>query len=66
MERFFDQPREKLTHHFTIFAGPEECARLLKSYAGAGLTTIIARIASEDVPGQARMLLNEIKPRLGF
>lgn len=66
MERFFDQPREKLAHHFTIFAGPEECARLLKSYAGAGLTTIIARIASDDVPGQARMLLNEIKPRLGF
>ena len=66
MERFFDQPREKLAHHFTIFAAPEECARLLKGYAGAGLTTIIARIASDDVPGQARMLLNEIKPRLGF
>jgi hypothetical protein len=30
----------------------------------AGLTTIIARIASDDVRGQARLLLNEIKPQL--
>jgi alkanesulfonate monooxygenase SsuD/methylene tetrahydromethanopterin reductase-like flavin-dependent oxidoreductase (luciferase family) len=64
MQRFFEQPKEKLSYHFTIFATPEECVRLLKGYAEAGLTTIIARIASDDVTGQARLLLNEIKPRL--
>jgi alkanesulfonate monooxygenase SsuD/methylene tetrahydromethanopterin reductase-like flavin-dependent oxidoreductase (luciferase family) len=64
MERFFEQSRAKLGHHFTIFATPDECARLLKGYAEAGLTTIIARIASDDVCAQARLLLNEIKARL--
>jgi alkanesulfonate monooxygenase SsuD/methylene tetrahydromethanopterin reductase-like flavin-dependent oxidoreductase (luciferase family) len=64
MERFFEQPKEKLGHHFAIFGTPEECLRLLKSYVTAGLTTIIARIASDDVRGQARLLLNEIKPQL--
>jgi alkanesulfonate monooxygenase SsuD/methylene tetrahydromethanopterin reductase-like flavin-dependent oxidoreductase (luciferase family) len=64
MERFFEQPKEKLSHFFTIFGTPEECARLLKGYAAAGLTAIIARIASDDTPSQARLLLNEIKPQL--
>jgi alkanesulfonate monooxygenase SsuD/methylene tetrahydromethanopterin reductase-like flavin-dependent oxidoreductase (luciferase family) len=64
MEKFFGQPREKLAHFFTVFATPKECVRLLKSYAAAGLTTIIARIASDDPREQSRMLLNEIKPRL--
>jgi len=64
MERFFEQPREKISYHFTIFCTPEECVRLLKGYAEAGLTTIIARIASDDARGQARRLLNEIKPQL--
>ena len=64
MERFFEQPKEGLTHHFTIFCTPDECVRLLKGYVDAGLTTIIARIASEDVSGQASLLLNEIKPQL--
>ena len=45
MERFFEQPREKLSYHFTIFDTPTECVRLLKGYAVAGLTTIMARIA---------------------
>jgi hypothetical protein len=36
----------------------------LKGYADAGLTAIIARIASDDMPAQARLLLNEIKPQL--
>ena len=66
MEKFFGVPRTKLGHFFTIFATPEECVGLLKGYIDAGLTTIIARIASDDVPGQARMLLNEIKPQLDF
>ena len=64
MERFFEQPREKLTHHFTIFGTVDECARLLKGYQAAGLTAVIARVASDDVREQSRMLLNDIKPRL--
>lgn len=64
MEHFFGEPRSKLGHHFTIFGTPDECATLLKSYADAGLTTIIARIASDDVRGQAHTLFDEIRPRL--
>ena len=64
MESFFDQRKEKLSHHFTIFATPDECVNLLNGYVNAGLTTIIARIASDDVCGQAGLLLNEIKPQL--
>jgi len=64
MENFFGEPRTKLGHHFTIFGTPTECADLLKGYANAGLTTIIARIASDDVRGQARMLLNEVRGKL--
>ena len=37
---------------------------LLKGYAAAGLTAIIARIASDDVGAQSHILLNEIKPQL--
>lgn len=64
MERFFEQPRAKLTYHFTNFCTPEECVALLKSYAAAGITDIVARIASEDVHRQARMLLHEVKSQL--
>ena len=64
MENFFGEPKAKLGHHFTIFGTPGDCLRLLKGYADAGLTTIIARVASDDVRGQARMLLNEIRPAL--
>jgi alkanesulfonate monooxygenase SsuD/methylene tetrahydromethanopterin reductase-like flavin-dependent oxidoreductase (luciferase family) len=64
MERFFEQPKEKLGHFFAIFGTPEECARLLKAYAAAGLTAVIARIASDAMASQARLLLNEIKPQL--
>ncbi|HEY3166110.1 MAG TPA: LLM class flavin-dependent oxidoreductase, partial [Candidatus Binatia bacterium] len=64
MEHFFEQPKEKISYHFTIFGTPAECVRLLKGYAEAGLTTIIARIASDDARGQALRLLNEIKPQL--
>ena len=65
MEHFFEQPKEKLGHHFTIFGTPQECVDLLKGYAEAGLTAIIARLASDDVQAQARLLLNEVKPQLG-
>jgi alkanesulfonate monooxygenase SsuD/methylene tetrahydromethanopterin reductase-like flavin-dependent oxidoreductase (luciferase family) len=64
MEKFFQQPKEKISYHFTIFGTPEECVRLLKGYVEAGLTTIIARIASDDVRGQAQSLLKELKPKL--
>lgn len=64
MERFFGQPKERLGHFFAIFGTPEECSSLLKGYVEAGLTAIIARIASDDVRGQESLLLNEIKPRL--
>ena len=64
MEQFFQQPREKLGHFFTIFSTPAECVRLLRSYAAVSLTTIIARIASDDVRDQAQLLLDEIKPQL--
>jgi alkanesulfonate monooxygenase SsuD/methylene tetrahydromethanopterin reductase-like flavin-dependent oxidoreductase (luciferase family) len=64
MEQFFQQPRDKISYHFTIFGTPEDCVRLLKGYVDAGLTTIIARIASDDLRGQARLLVNEIKPQL--
>lgn len=64
MEKFFGQPRERLAHFFTVFGTAEECVRVLRDYAAAGLTTIIARIASDDPREQSRILLNEIKPRL--
>ena len=64
MENFFQQPREKISYHFTIFGTPQECADVLKNYLAVGLTTIIARIASDDLRGQARLLLSELKPRL--
>jgi alkanesulfonate monooxygenase SsuD/methylene tetrahydromethanopterin reductase-like flavin-dependent oxidoreductase (luciferase family) len=64
MERFFEQPREKLGYHCTIFGTPAECVRLLNGYVDTGLTTVIARIASEDVRSQASFLLNELKPQL--
>jgi len=65
MVNFFQQPKEKISYHFTIFGTPEECVSLLKGYAKAGLTTIIARIASDDMTAQARLLSNDIKPQLG-
>jgi alkanesulfonate monooxygenase SsuD/methylene tetrahydromethanopterin reductase-like flavin-dependent oxidoreductase (luciferase family) len=64
MEEFFQQPKEKISYHFTIFGTPKECAATLEGYRQAGLTTIIARIASDDVRGQADLLLHELKPRL--
>ena len=64
MEKFFEQPRPRLEHHFTIFGTPNDCIELLRKYAGAGLTHVIARIASDSVPEQAHVLLNEVKPQL--
>jgi len=36
----------------------------LKDYVGAGLTAIIARVASDDIRGHAHRLLEEIRPAL--
>ena len=65
MEDFFRQPRAKL-HHFTIFGTPEECALILKGYVDAGLTAVVARLASPDLKGQMQLFLEELKPRLLF
>ncbi len=63
MENFFRQPRARL-RHFTIFGTPEECAQILRGYVDAGLTAIVARLASPDLRGQMQLFLNELKPRL--
>lgn len=64
MENFFAEPRAKLGHHFTIFTTPEDCAALLRGYAAAGLTDIVARIAADDARGQAELLLGPVKAKL--
>jgi alkanesulfonate monooxygenase SsuD/methylene tetrahydromethanopterin reductase-like flavin-dependent oxidoreductase (luciferase family) len=64
MEDFFRQPRARLGQHLAIFGTPAECAQTVRSYMKAGLTAIIARLASEDQKTQMRLLLNELKPRL--
>jgi hypothetical protein len=65
MERFFEQP-EKRSVTTSPYLYAEKINGFAEGYAEAGLTTIIARIASDDTRGQARRLLNEIKPQLGF
>ena len=64
MESFFRQPRSRLGHHFTIFGTPDECAQILQGYVNAGLTAIVARLASADLREQMRLLIEEVRPRL--
>jgi alkanesulfonate monooxygenase SsuD/methylene tetrahydromethanopterin reductase-like flavin-dependent oxidoreductase (luciferase family) len=64
MEDFFGQPRAKLGHHLAIFGTPDQCAQILRGYMNAGLTAVIARLASEDQKTQMRLFLNELTPRL--
>ena len=66
MEQFFRQPRAKLSQHLAIFGTPEECALTMRGYMDAGLTAVIARLASEDQSTQMKLLLNEFKPRLAL
>ena len=66
MEDFFREPREKLGHHFTVFGTPEECAQTLESYIDAGLTTVVARLASPDLKGQMQRFVKELRPRLSL
>jgi alkanesulfonate monooxygenase SsuD/methylene tetrahydromethanopterin reductase-like flavin-dependent oxidoreductase (luciferase family) len=64
MEEFFRQPRAKLGQHLAIFGTPDECAQTFRGYVKAGLTAVIARLASEDQRTQINALLNDLKPRL--
>lgn len=63
MDDFFRAPRSAMTH-FTIFGTPKECAEVLKGYIEAGTCMIVARLASEDIETQMRMLLEELQPLL--
>jgi alkanesulfonate monooxygenase SsuD/methylene tetrahydromethanopterin reductase-like flavin-dependent oxidoreductase (luciferase family) len=64
MVDFFREPKAKLEFFFTIFGTPDDCVRLLQSYIDAGLTSVVARLASSDVESQIRLLIEEVKPRL--
>ena len=63
-EKYFRQPRAKLSHLTPFFGTPDECARELQPYVDAGLTTIVARVITHDPLKQMRLLLEEVKPRL--
>jgi alkanesulfonate monooxygenase SsuD/methylene tetrahydromethanopterin reductase-like flavin-dependent oxidoreductase (luciferase family) len=66
MVSFFRRPREDLEGTFTpIFGTPKECARELSAYAKAGMTGLIARIASDDLAGQTETLLTNVRPAVG-
>ncbi len=65
MESFFRRPRANLAGSFTpIFGTAAECAAELRRYAEAGMTGVIARIASDDVAGQTASLFGAVKPAL--
>jgi alkanesulfonate monooxygenase SsuD/methylene tetrahydromethanopterin reductase-like flavin-dependent oxidoreductase (luciferase family) len=64
MENFFRQPISKLSHHFTVFGSPKECAQILQGYVDGGLRVIVARLASSDQAGQMRLFIEELKPQL--
>jgi len=66
MEKFFGVPQSQSAYHVGIFGTPEECARTIQTYVDAGMTTVIARIASSDPKRQMRLLLNEVRPRLSL
>jgi alkanesulfonate monooxygenase SsuD/methylene tetrahydromethanopterin reductase-like flavin-dependent oxidoreductase (luciferase family) len=61
---FFRQPKANLDHLFTIFGTPDDCVQLLQRYVDAGLTLIVARLASPDVERQMQLLIGEVKPQL--
>jgi alkanesulfonate monooxygenase SsuD/methylene tetrahydromethanopterin reductase-like flavin-dependent oxidoreductase (luciferase family) len=65
MEGFFRRSRQDLQGTFTpIFGTEAECAAMLKRYVNAGMTGIIARIASDDDEGQSDLLVKALKPAL--
>src|SRR5262249_56224711 len=63
-ERYFRQPRAKLSHLSAFFGTPEQCAHKLHAYIGAGLTSIVARLIAPDTEAQMRSLMNDLRPRL--
>jgi alkanesulfonate monooxygenase SsuD/methylene tetrahydromethanopterin reductase-like flavin-dependent oxidoreductase (luciferase family) len=63
-ERFFRQPRAKLSHLSAFFGTPEQCAQKLHAYIGAGLTSIVARLIAPDAKAQMRLFMNDLRPRL--
>ena len=63
MEVFFRRPRAQLEGTYTpIFGTAAECAAILGRYIVAGMTGVIARIASDDVQAQSDLLLRAVKP----
>ena len=65
MEEFFRRSRADLQGTFTpVFGTADECVALLRRYVAAGMTGVIARIASEDVDRQAELLVKALKPAL--
>ena len=65
MESFFRRSRQDLQGTFTpIFGTETECAALLRRYADAGMTGLIARIASDDDENQSDLLVKALKPAL--
>jgi alkanesulfonate monooxygenase SsuD/methylene tetrahydromethanopterin reductase-like flavin-dependent oxidoreductase (luciferase family) len=63
-ERYFRQPRAKLSHLSAFFGTPEQCAQKLHAYIGAGLTSIVARLIAPDAKAQMRLFMNDLRPRL--
>ena len=63
-EKYFRQPRAKLSHLAPFFGTAEECAQKLQPYVDAGLTTIVARVITQDPLTQMRLLVEDLKPRL--
>ena len=56
-------------HHQTgasagFFGSPSEIAGRLQTMVDGGLTSVVARIISNDLEGQAKLLLGEVLPRL--
>ena len=59
MEKFFGVSQCQFAYHVGIFGTPEECAGTIQAYVDAGMTTVIARIASSNPKRQMRLLMNE-------
>jgi len=64
MVDFFRRPRDRLGHYTPIFGTPDECVEILRDYAAAGMTCLVARLASKDTIRQTEILLQHVKPRL--
>lgn len=61
MENFYGQPRDALGHHCTVFGTPGECAAYLHGFAQAGMTAVIARLASPELGPQRRSLARTVR-----